>query len=506
MQIRKWVFWPVFLLVLCSVLFSLFFPVTFVEQMQAANFAILHHFDWLFNAVTALILLVLLLIRCSWLSNLRIGGEQAKPLFSKWRYFAITLCTTVAAGLLFWSTAEPLYHLHDPPPFALAEPGSAAAEVFAMGTLFLHWTITPYGIYTLISILFALVFYNLERPFRISALLYPLIRRSPSIWIDNLIDIVCLFALIAGMAASLGAGILTIAGGLHTIGGWSQSAVMLGLISMAIVATFILSSISGLMKGIRMLSDLNIRIFIVLLGFVLFFGPGIAIWKMGGQGFLHYVLNFVPNAIGHYEPGDKVWTGAWTIFNWANWMAWAPLTGMFLGRISRGYRVKEVIMINLVWPSIFIVFWMIIFGGSTLYYDAQSGGAFQQELLQQGPQSVVYSLFEQLPFSGVVSVVFLFIVFISFVTAADSNTTVMSGLSTKGISHENQESPAGMKLIWGAFIGILAWIMITYSGIEGVKILSTIGGFPVLFLFLLLIISALKLLVSGRTLFDKREA
>jgi len=470
--------------------------------MQEVNAWILHHFDWLFNAVTAVILIVILVIRLSWLSEIRIGGEEAVPLFNKWRYFAITLCTTVAAGILFWSTAEPLYHLHDPPPFAHAAASSDAAHVFAMATLFLHWTITPYGIYTIVSIMFAIVFYNLKRPFRISSMLYPMLRKAPAESADNLIDIVCLFALIAGMAASLGAGILTVAGGLHTIFGWSQSDLMLGLIALAVVATFILSSISGLLRGIRVLSDLNIRIFFALLLFVLAFGPGFSIWKVGGEAVIHYFVNFIPNAIGHYQPDDKAWTGSWTVFYWANWMAWAPLTGMFLGRISRGYRVKEVIMVNLVWPCIFVIFWMIIFGGSTLYYDVQSGGALHQLLLDEGPQSVVYSLFAKLPYAEIVSVLFLGIVFISYVTAADSNTTVMGGLSTMGISTEAQESPAIIKIIWGVFIGILAWIMITNSGIEGIKILSTIGGFPILFLLLLLVASALKLLMKGKKIIN----
>jgi len=500
-KLNHWVFWPPFIFLSITLYLSVQSPEPFVAAVQEATQWILTNFDFLFSWGTFIFLLILLGVYFSPLAKIRIGGESAKPILSKWRWFAITLTTTIATGILFWGTAEPMYHLHSPPEGLGLEAGSKGAAVFSMSTMFMHWTLTPYGIYTLSGLLFALVYYNLRQPFSLGSLMYPVLGRSAHGWLGKIIDMICLYSLVAGMAASMGTGIITISGGLHKLTGVQETDFLLGIICLVIVASFIISAASGLMKGIRVLSDWNIKAFFGLAIFTLIFGPTLTMFESGGEGLWDYLMNFLPRSTNIGSELDKPWQHSWTIFYWANWLAWAPITALFLGRLSVGYTVKEFIHYNLLLPSLFGGLWMIIFSGGAMGFDMNmEENPLNQVLQASGPQNVIFELFNYLPLGVVVSSIFLLIAFLSYVTAADSNTSAMSSMSSVGISPENPESPLWIKVIWGLIIGVLSWTMIANSGIEGVKQISVLGGFPALFLVILVGIGLLKLMMNPEAL------
>lgn len=487
-------FWPPFLLLGGTALLSLLFKDPFLAVLQQANDWILQYFSWLFSWSVLFFLVVLIILYFSPFGKVKIGGRAAKPLFSKWRWFSITLCTTIATGILFWGTAEPLFHLNQPPESLGIAPGSGDAAVFSLSTMFMHWTFSPYSMYTVAGLVFAVSFYNLSQPFHTGSMLYPLFGAGVHQKCGTFIDILCLYSLAAGMAASLGAGILTIAGGLNTVIGWKTNEGLLALIGVVIVVTFVLSAASGLMKGIRILSDYNIKAFILLSLFFLIFGPVLFMGKIGWSASGQYITQFIPRSINWDERLDPEWFRSWTIFNWANWLAWTPVTALFLGRLAVGYTVREYIRINLLFPSLFGAVWKLIFSGTAIYFDLQSEGALFATLSHEGPEKVIYALFNEFPMTQVTGIVFLLITFISYVTAADSNTSAMSNICIKGITPAHQESPIYMKIVWGAIVGTLAFIMITFAGIDGIKMISVLGGFPALFLILLVGVSALRLL------------
>ncbi len=478
------VFLPPFLFLMLTVIYSLVDNESFLITVKAINTWILDNFGWLFSWSTFLFLLILIVVYFSPLGNKRIGGEDATPLLSKWRWFAITLCTTIATGILFWGTAEPLYHVQTPPSGLGIDANSVDATHFSMSTMFMHWTITPYGIYTLTGLLFALAYYNYKQPFSLGSLLYPLIGNKAHGNFGAIIDIVCLYGLVAGMAASLGTGMLTLMGGLDAILGIPKSDLVLGLVGVAVVLTFITSAASGLMQGIRILSDLNIKAFIGLAIFVFITGPTLYILEIGWSGLVDYLYNFIPRSIDWNSGLDTDWTNAWTIFYWANWFAWAPIAALFLGRLAKGYTVRDYIHYNLIYPSIFGGLWMCIFSGTALYIDATQSGMLYEVLNNEGAENVIFNIINFLPLNEIVSITFLIIVFISYVTAADSNTSAMSGISTIGISPDNPEAPLVIKVIWGGLIGLISWIMVTYVGLDGIRIISVLGGFPALFLII----------------------
>ena len=493
-KLKHEVFWLPFLFLIASAIYSLVDVEHFLQIAKTANDWILVNFGWLFSISTLFFLGIVIAVYFSPLGKVRIGGEKATPMLTKWRWFSITLCATIATGILFWGTAEPIFHLHAPPVGLGIEANSAAAAQFSMSTMFLHWTFTPYGIYTLAGLTFALVYYNLKQPFSLGSLLYPLIGKHAYGIVGNTIDAVCLFSLVAGMAASLGSGILTIAGGLNLFADLEPTPFLLGMIALVIVCTFIISAASGLMKGIRILSDLNIKFFFALCAFVFLFGPTTFILSFGVESFGNYLQHFFERSLYTGASSNDGWANSWTIFYWANWLAWAPISALFLGRLAIGYTVKDFIRFNLLYPSLFGCFWMMVFSGSVIYYDfVVESGSMNAVLEAGGAESVIYALFQKLPFAPIVSGFFLLIAFLSYVTAADSNTTAMGGISARDISLENPEPPLLIKIAWGATVGVIAWVMVAFAGIDGIKMASNLGGFPALFLIIAVAFSLIKL-------------
>ncbi|MEM9023259.1 MAG: BCCT family transporter, partial [Bacteroidota bacterium] len=418
-QLRHGVFWPPFLLLILAVVASRLEPVGFLDTVKAANNWILDHFSWLFNVGTLLMVLVCVWLLFAPIGRRRIGGAQATPIFTRWQWFAIALCTTIATGILFWGTAEPLYHLGQQPGFFSGDSPEAKAQ-FALSTMFMHWSFTPYAIYAIPALMFALAYYNRQQPFSLGAALFPVLRQRA--WLNNSVDAICLYALVAGMAASLGDGTLSLTGGLNYLWEIEKGPWLIGLVCGLVVVAFVLSALSGITKGIRILSDINIRVFVVLCLFVLLAGPTLEMFQLGLGALGEYVQTFFPRSLYGGWATEDPWPKSWTTFYWANWLAWAPITALFLGRIAVGYTIREFMLFNWVFPALFALVWMTVFSGSTLHLQL-TGQADLSGLLQaEGPESVMYGLLAELPWTAVIVLGFLGTMFLSYVTAADSNT------------------------------------------------------------------------------------
>lgn len=512
--VRPWVFWPPFLLLLAAVIYSFVDLDGFMKVATAINNWILATFADALSLSSLCLLLLLLITLFSPLANIRIGGSKATPLLSKWRWFSITLCTTVATGILFWGTAEPMFHLYSPPESLNIAPNSDAAREFTMATMFMHWSFTPYAIYCLPGLVFALCYYNLRQPFSLGASLNPLLcsvlgkekGRQTQAQGGQVIDAIALFALVAGMASSLGTGILVLGGGAESVLSIPNGKLSMAVIATAIVTTFIVSAISGLQKGIARLSNLNAQIFIFCCVFVFAFGPTAYLLNSTLEGIQGYASSFFARSVNRYTGEGDNWPQLWTVFYWSNWYAWAPVTALFLGRIARGYTVRQFITINLLLPASAAILWMGTFSGSALYFDQLTNGTFQQEMLSKGSESVVFLLFNNLPFAALTSVVFIFVTFISFVTAADSNTDAMSNICANG--NLDPDSPGNktsltLKFVWGITIGIIAWVMVSFASLDGIKMMSNLGGLPSMFIIAGTALSLLVLLgrvMKGDTL------
>ena len=498
-KLRHWVFWPALVLLGGGVLFTLIGGDPAVGKLNSLARHVTLSLAAPLSITAISMLVVCAIVAASPVGGVRLGGPQAEPDLSKWQYFSISLCTTVAVGILFWATAEPLYQYQNPPSSLGIEPESQAAKVFAMSTLLQHWTLIPYSMYAVPAVLFALMFYNMGQPFRLSSCLYPLLGKWSRRGIGALVDTICLFALVAGMAASLGAGILTLGGGLNFLFGLPSQPFLWVVIGVIVVVSFIVSAVSGLQNGVRVLSDLNTKLFFGIMLMIAFLGPSGDRIALTVAGVADYVVNLVPRGLLlQFLPEDS-WPLDWTLFYWTNWMAWAPVTALFLGRISKGYTVRQMMAFTLLLPSLFVTVWMGILGGAALVMESQTQ-TLLGKLADSGPESIIYSILETIPMGGVLAGLFVLGVFVSYVTAADSNTMAMAVLCWSGISPDSPDPPAKLKILWGCIVGSLSVIMICSAGIDGVKALSNLGGIPALFFEMACAVSLLLLVMNHKKL------
>lgn len=493
-------FWPPFILLVAALLYSLIDKEGFLIVVNTANDWILKHFGTAFSYTSFIMVLLCIAVYFSPIGKIKIGGKKAEPLLNRYQWFSIVLCTTIAVGILFWGTAEPIYHISSPPNSLSADTDLAS---FSMSTMYMHWSITPYAIYTIPALLFALGYYNKKKSFSLSTMLFPMTKHTTHKWWSVSLDNVCLFALVAGMSASLGAGILSLSGGIQKLTGLSGNATQTGIVTLIIVLSFTVSAATGLLKGIRVLSSINVVIFIALCATIALLGPTRELFMYTADGLKQYVINFIPHSLSVGEFSDKGWTNSWTTFYWANWMAWAPITALFLGRISYGYTVRQFILFNWLLPAAFGIMWMSIFSGTSIYHELHNTLPLSKTLNNSGPESIMYSIVSLFPLSGLFIFVFLISMYISYVTAADSNTLAMSGLSSTGISPESPAPPNYIKYTWGIIVGLVAWVMVSFAGIDGIKMLSNLGGLPALLLLVLCCIGMIILLFRNKELLQE---
>ncbi|MBV1710188.1 MAG: BCCT family transporter [Erysipelothrix sp.] len=503
-RLRLVVFLPAFLLLVLTIILNFTNYEAFLSVTTAAKDFMVIQSGWLFSLVGAACLLVIIGAFFSPLGNVRIGGPNAKPLINKMSWFTITLCTTIAAGIMFWGMAEPIWHLAYPPASLGIEPMSAEAAKFAMETLFLHWTFLPYAIYAVPTVVFAFAYYNMKRSFSVGSEISPIMGKRDQRKIDVAIDAIVIFCVAAGIAASFGTSVMNMGGGVNALFGIDNSKLLWVILTIAGTIAFVISSATGLFKGIRILSDFNVFLYVIILGALVILGPTAYVFSLGTESLGGFLTNIFDKALFTGAASGDTWASGWTVFYWSNWMAWAPVSAVFLARITYGYTVKEVITMNFVIPSIFSAIWMTIIGGTAINFQMTGAVDVLGIMLEQGSAAAGYAVLGNLPFSGILIFIYLVAVFISFVTATDSTTNAMASISSTGIQDGKQEAPLFIKIIWGVTVGAVSLIFITTLGIDGIRMLSYLGGFPALFLGILSIAS-LILIMGNPAKFDTHK-
>lgn len=493
-NIRWAVFLIPWLLVIATIILNLVNGDSFNALIMSVTNFILDGFDWLFALMAFICVVLIVAAYFSPFGNVRIGGSKAKPILNQTNYIWIVLCTIMAAGILLWACAEPMYHYYAPP--GDIKPASAEAITFLMKDIFLEWTFTPMCIYGMPAILFAFLYYNAKKKYSIGTMLFPAFSSKMADKASPVVDCICLFALVCGMAASMGSAIFLVADGTSSLtnGSIVSNPTTWTIIAIIIVAAFVTSAISGVMNGIRILSTINSRIYMVLGLFVFLFGPTAYILKLTVEGFGAFISTFCQSSLFISAADGDGWAMWWPVFYWCNWMAWMPVTSLFLGKISKGYSVKEAIRVIVIFPALFSVAWLGLFSASSVYYEL-AGKGINDAMVAGGTASATYAVLRQLPIPVISIAVFLSIVFVSFITASDSNTNAMAGLCTDSVSENDEESPAWLKLVWGITIGVLCVIFVrAFKSTDALKYLSNLGGFPIVFLLVIIAVSFVKVM------------
>lgn len=275
---------------------------------------------------------------------------------------------------------------------------------------------------------------------------------------------------------------------------------------LVVIITFLVSALSGIMRGVRRLSNMNVYIYFFIIGFVLIFGGTHFICNFGVECLGDYLNHFFTKSLYTGTFAKDSWTAQWPIFYFASWMSWAPITAIFLGKIAYGRRIKDLVAMNLFSTSVFSILWFTIMSGSTIHFALNRPNSGMVEAFQSGIENTIYQLFENMPFTGVLVFIFLIAVFLSFVTAADSTVIAISDLSTHGLEKEGAESPNSIKILWAVLIAFITLIMMNVgSGVDGLKMISNIGGLPAAVFLLLVMGSAVKLMFMPHMYREEKE-
>jgi choline/carnitine/betaine transport len=357
--------------------------------------------------------------------------------------------------------------------------GEKATLASALGITFYHWGFHPWGIYALISLALAFFAYNRGLPLSLRSVFYPIFKDKVFGILGDIIDILAVISCLFGLATSLGFGAQQINAGLNYLFGIPQSTTVQVLLICIITGIATISVISGIGKGVRILSELNMRVAAIFLLLILFIGPTLFIVRLFNNSVGFYLNNIVSISFWS-EQGKENWQGSWTIFYWAWWISWSPFVGMFIARISKGRTVREFLSAILIIPALLSFIWMSVFGGAALFQDISNNGL----LFNAVKSNVATSLFEMIQNMDVsqtlkiiMSSTGIFLVVSFFVTSSDSGSLVVDNLTSGG----KLDSPVPQRVFWAVMEGVLAIALLIAGGTDALNALQTavvISGLP----------------------------
>ncbi|MDO5411788.1 MAG: BCCT family transporter [Lachnospiraceae bacterium] len=443
-------------------------------------------FSWIYLLFMLVFVVFCIGMAFSRFGNIRLGPDDSKPQYSTVSWFAMLFCAGMGVGLVFWGISEPLSHYVSPA--AGIEPGSPEAAQFAIRSCFMHWGIHPWAAYAVVGLGLAYFQFRKNKPGLISSLFIPMLgEKGVKGPIGKAIDIFAVIVSVAGVATSLGMGCLQICGGLNYLCKIPNNAMVWLLVIVIICCIYLLSATSGLDKGIKMLSNFNLCLAVVLLIISFLAGPSVKILEIFTTGIGDYITHFVSDSLGLSPFGDNSWVLVWRVFYWAWWIAWAPFVGIFIARISRGRTIKEFIIGVIVVPCIASIIWFSVFGGVAL----NAADAFSLEELGQiaaVPETALFIILNEYPIGKILSVIAIVLLVIFFITSADSATFVLSMLTSEG----NIDPPNRKKIVWGVLQAAIAYVLLLSGGVKALQTASIAAAFPFAIIMLLVCINIVK--------------
>ncbi len=486
---KKQVVFLVSMLIVLIIIFIGIYSASFLGYISNLLYEnIIEHFGWAYLLAAFIFLVFSIALAFSRFGDVKLGKDYEKPQYSYFGWFSMLFAAGMGIGLIFWGVAEPLVHYLEPP--AHTEPASGEAAAFSMRYSFFHWGLQPWGIYIVMSLSIAYFSFRRDMPPLISSCFYPMIGEKIYGFWGYLIDILAVFATIFGIATSLGLGAKQIHSGLTHMYGISEGIYVTFIIIGAATVLFMLSTFVGLDKGIQTLSKTNMMFAGLLLLFMLVAGPTSYIFNVFTSTLGQFTNQFLEMSLQANPFNGYEWIRSWTLFYWAWWISWSPFVGMFVARISRGRTIREFVLSVLIVPTMLTFFWFSVFGGSSLYLQLWEGVDVAEVAIADSSQAL-FAVFEHYPVSGVLSMVAVLLLFVFFVTSADSATFVLGIMTSNG----SLSPPLYKKITWGIIQSSLAVILLFIGGLLALQQMAITAALPFTFVMLLMcynLIRALK--------------
>ncbi len=490
-------------LIIAFIIWGVTSPETVSSVSSAALSWGLENFGWLFNVILVVCIIVMLGVAMSRYGNIKLGKDDEEPEYSRFSWVAMMFAAGIGVGIFFFGPSEPLEFYHSPPPLTV-EPHTEEALHRAVAQADFHWGFSPWALYALVGGALAYSTYRRGRASLISSLFAPILKRTDGP-IGRTIDILAIVATLFGTAASLGIATLQIGEGISTLSGFTPSMAVLLLIILVLSVGFIISAVSGVSKGIRLLSNTNIMLTFLAIFFVFITGPTLFLINLLPSSILTYLDNFLDMSSRSLSWGQETldFQAAWTVFYWAWWIAWAPFVGMFIARISRGRTIREFILVTIIVPTFVLMLAFAVFGGTAMDFARNNVPGFDGSA---SAQQVLYNLIGELPFSGVVSALVVVILAIFFITSADSASVVMGTMASKGDPEPNKL----VVVFFGVLMMGIAVVMLLTGGedaLSGLQSLTILTAMPFVLIIIALLVSFVKDLTTDpqaiRTTFAK---
>lgn len=477
------VFWVSAVLLILFVVWGALFPDHMAKLSTTIFDFTTYAFGWFYLLAVFAITLFCLFLAISKYGKIRLGKDEERPQFPFFTWVGMLFSAGFGVGLVFWGVAEPMSHFAVPP-LQEIDPLTPEAARLAMRYSFFHWGISQWSVFTIVGLALAYFQYRKNKSALISSSLEPIIGQEGKSYLRASIDILAVVATITGVATSLGMGVLQINGGLHHQFGLSNTAGMQLVIMSILLCLYITSTTTGLERGIKWLSNLNLAFALLLMLFLFTFGPTVFILNSLVLGIGDYIQQFIEMSLRLTPYKGGTWVRDWTIFYWAWAIAWSPFVSSFIARVSRGRTVREFVFGVLFIPPAIAILWVAIFGGTALHLDLKQGQDIAAAV-QENVTSALFVTLQHFPLSGIMSMLSILLILTFLITSADSATFVLGMMTTRG----SMNPPFLIKIVWGVLMAAVASVLLLSSGLQGLQTASLISALPFTVIMLLIGVS-----------------
>ncbi len=495
---KKGIVIPSLIFIIGICLLSVFLPTLTVHILDTVKEFIFINLNWVYVWGVTLFVIFLVYLMFSKFGNIKLGSNDSKPEYSFFSWISMLFAAGMGIGLMYFSVAEPMQH-YSTEVFATNHYINRAKN--AQLYTFFHWGIHAWAIYGVVGLALSYFAYRYRLPLSLRSCFYPLLKNRINGKWGNAIDVFALCSTFFGITTTLGFGVVQVNAGLQTLGVVPESSFTYQIIIVGVLTLLsIISATSGVDKGVKLLSKINIITVVVLLLFVLLLGPTVYLIGSFTEGIGNYINNFFSLTFDThvYDEATLPWFYSWTILYWAWWISWSPYVGLFIAKISKGRTIREFIAAVLIIPTLFNFIWMSVFGNSAIWFDINiAKGALSA--LADNPDALMFKFLDYMPLSGLVNYLVILIIIIFFVTSADSGIFVMNSIATKNA----MKSPKWQMVFWGALLAILALMLLNTGGLQALQTMTLITALPFSIIMLLFCVSLVKALVIDSSYYER---
>ncbi|MFL9831569.1 BCCT family transporter [Flavobacterium sp. ARAG 55.4] len=496
--LKMGIFIPSMVFIFSISIISVVYPDMANEILNVIKNFIFINLNWIYIWSVTFFVIFLVYLLFSKYGDIRLGNNDSRPEHSFFSWISMLFAAGMGIGLMYFGVAEPMQH-YTSEVFGIAHYVNKAKN--AQLYTFFHWGIHAWAIYAVVGLSLSYFSYRLKLPLSLRSCFYPLLKNKINGKWGNTIDVFALCSTFFGITTTLGFGVVQINSGLQILNIVPDTTFTYQVLIVAVLVSLaIFSALTGVDKGIKILSNINVTLVVSLLLFVLILGPTVFLIGSFTEGLGNYINNFFNLTFGThvYDTETLPWFYDWTILYWAWWISWSPYVGLFIAKISKGRTIREFIVAVLLIPTFFNFIWMTVFGNSAIWFDLTTANGALSELAAN-PDALMFRFLEYLPFSQTASLITIIIVIVFFVTSADSGIFVMNNIATKNAV----KSPQWQTILWGGLLALLSLLLLNAGGLKALQSMTLITALPFSIIMILFIVSLIKALHIDHSYYDQ---